>query len=103
MKLTSINLTHAFEITDVPALDPIRVYLQVHGNGGGRLTIECDVDAWVTYWGPWEGRNLLQFIAEADVRYLRSSLGGDPEDSDYLGRIVTAVKEAVRKLGEEGA
>jgi len=102
MKLTPINLTHAFKITDVPALAPIWVYLQDYGDGRGRLTIECYGSAWAAYWGAMGSRNLIQFISEANSSYLQNCLGRDQERPGYLERIITAVKEAVRKLGEAG-
>ena len=98
MKVAPI-IVQAFEVTDPPALDPVRFYLQDLGSGRGRLIVECYGAAWSCYWGAMGDRSLREFLIECSAEYLETALhsGLTPteEESRYLTRIVKVVKDSL--------
>ena len=97
------------EITDLPNLDPVRVYLENYRPGTGRITISCYDRAWVGYWGSMSGMTVEQFFIDCDPGYLMgnllSGLHGLRKDESkreaaYLKRIIVAVQDALRSLAE---
>lgn len=100
MKTTPITVT-AFEITDAPDLDFVRVILQDIGPGQGRITIECYGQAWSTYWGAMGDRTVGQFFHQGDDDYMVHKLQSGhltKRAYAYLLKIVQAVQEALRQL-----
>lgn len=103
-----MNCTPVFpvcwKITDAKALDPIHVFWLDVAPGAGYVTIICYGLAWTAYFGAMDGRTIREFFADCDTGYLLSALGIRPmhlknnkRNEAYLGRIIDAVKEAVKK------
>lgn len=99
----------AFEITDAPRLDPIRVYLQDLGQGHGRITIECYGAAWACYFSSiGSGRTIAEFVREVGPDYLTNAFDsaratrGSTRDRLYLRRIVEAVQAEMQQEGAGG-
>jgi hypothetical protein len=105
MKISPLNIT-TFEITEVHALDPIRVFMQDFGKGQGRLIIECYGRAWSNFWSAM-GTDLRTFLLAADADYIENALqyGQNPKkmDREYLQRIVKALQAALREASPENA
>jgi hypothetical protein len=51
MKTQTVTDTTVIVLTDVPSLDPIRVFLTHHSERQGSITITCFGEAWSAYWG----------------------------------------------------
>lgn len=91
------------ELTEVPRLDPIRIYLEDYEPGRGRITISCYDAAWVGYWGAMGGRTIAQFFISCDAEYLAGNLGcaatlnRAAHNRAYLVRVVEAVQAALRE------
>lgn len=89
------------EIVGAPGLDPIHVYWHDFEPSKGSVTITCYGSAWTAYFGAMGGDTIRQFFARADVGYLVTKLGITPllkqrkTDHAYLGRIVSAIKDAI--------
>ena len=102
MELTTTTVER-IEITDLPRLDPIRVYLEDCAPGRGRITISCYDRAWVGYWGAMGSRTIRQFFNDCDADYLSgnmisgSGLSQSENNRRYLIRVVQAVKDALRE------
>jgi len=88
------------EITDLPRLDPIRVYLEDYAPGKGRITISCYDAAWVGYWGAM-GCSITEFFTRSGAEYLSGNLGcasglkRSKNHDSYLVRIIVAVQAAL--------
>lgn len=102
MKVSPIKVT-ALEITEIPGLDPIRVFLQDFGSGRGRIIIECYGNAWSTYWGSM-GTDIRSFVIAVDADYIECAMHSGRThrqvDSRYLTRVVHAVKRALKSQEE---
>lgn len=104
MKISPITVA-AFEITEAPSLDPIRVTLQHLGEGCGRITIECFGQAWSAFWPGMGKRTLAEFFSNCDVGYLVEHLTPNTpqrprnRENAYLARIVEAVKASLKENG----
>lgn len=105
MKISPITVT-ALEITEAPALDPIRVFMQDFGKGQGRLIIECYGRAWSNFWGAM-GTDLRTFLLEAEVCYIENALHCGQKtkkvEREYLQRIVKALQAGLREISSENA
>lgn len=103
MKIESLAPAIAFQIADLGSLrlDPITVIAQDFGPGEGRVFVECYGMAWVAYWGSMpEGKTTVEFLASMDEYYLRNKLTRPKQtkaDSEYLGRICSAIHFAFRQ------
>ncbi len=90
----------ALMIYDAPALDPIMVMTSDLGPGQGRIIIECYGVAWSGYWGAMGNRTVREFFMEASTDYLLGVLSRASDRrrgaSDYLSRIIEAVRLALR-------
>jgi hypothetical protein len=90
-----------FEVSDMPDLDTITVYFHDYELGKGRITVECYGCSWTSYFGAMGEKTIREFVSTAGVDYLVNKLGNAPilkqrkRDSDYLARILTAVKVAL--------
>lgn len=88
-------------VSDVPTLDPIDVFLQDFAPGRGRITLQCYGDAWTAYFGAMGSDFTIQeFVSRAGADYLTSKfLGGNHKRTKahekYLARIIEAVKAAL--------
>ena len=97
------SMVTRLEITEVPRLDPIRVYLENYEPGKGRITISCYDAAWVGYWGGMGGRTVEKFFIDGDAEYLAGNLGCASALSrarghrNYLVRVIEAVQQALRE------
>ena len=60
----------ALRIKDIPHLDPIRVLLEDHGNGAGKVIVECFGKAWSAFWGGMGKRSLPVFFCECNAPYI---------------------------------
>lgn len=93
----------AWRISGAKALDPITVYWWDGRPDEGNVTLLCYGCAWTAYFGGMGGRTIKQFFAEADTPYLTGKLGITPiltqrkADHSYLGRIIEAVKAAIKQ------
>lgn len=87
-------------------LDPVHVFLQDHGEGRGRLVVECWGRAWACWWGGM-GSSLRTFIRAADAGYIANCLvrgnrdavtshRQQERDEIYVLAIAQAVKHAVQ-------
>jgi hypothetical protein len=99
----------SLEVLDVPSssgMDSITVFWRNYQPGKGSVTITCYGSAWTAYFGAMSGQTIQQFFASADTGYLVNKLGITPElkqrkrDHEYLGRIIDAVKAAMRAESE---
>lgn len=96
------SMVKRLEITEVPRLDPIRIYLEDYDPGRGRITISCYDAAWVGYWGGMGGRSIAEFFVDCDAEYLAgnlscaATLSRAPHNRSYLIRVVEAVQQALR-------
>ncbi len=101
--LVKQSMVTRLEITEVPRLDPIRVYLENYEPGKGRITISCSVAAWVGYWGAMGDRTVEKFFIDCDAEYLAGNLGCASALSraschrNYLVRVIEAVQQALRE------
>jgi hypothetical protein len=92
----------AVRIAGADGLDPIHVFWHNVEPGKGYATVICYGCAWTTYFGAMSGRTIQQFFAEADADYLVVKMGaphlkqGKRHDA-YLGRIVKAIQESLRR------
>lgn len=70
MKVTK-SLVEKLRIEDAaPYLSVINVFFEDHGKGRGKVTIECDGDAWSYFWGATARDTIKEFFAEAGTDYL---------------------------------
>lgn len=101
---TRTNQVTRLEITELPRLDPVRVYLENYNPGQGRITISCYDRAWVGYWGAMGGQSIETFFVSCDAEYLRgnlmcgSGLARGKNHEAYLTRIIKAVQDALREI-----
>lgn len=106
MKIKALTVK-AFEISDLRAYDPIRVYIENYEPGKGRITISCYDAAWVGYWGAMAGRTIEQFFIDCDAGYLSgnlssaSSLRSGEGHRAYLIRIIFAVQQALIEIEKQ--
>lgn len=90
-------------IAPAGALDSITVYWHNFSPGRGQVTLTCWGAAWTAYFGGMSGNTIQEFFAGADVGYLVNKLGftqwlkSSKKHEDYLGRIVRAVQEELRR------
>jgi hypothetical protein len=95
-----------FVISEVKALDPVRVYIENYEPGKGRITISCYDAAWVGYWGAMSGDTIEEFFKRNSADYLAGNMGSastlsrSKQSFQYLIRVIEAVKAA---LNEEAA
>lgn len=70
MKVTK-SFVEKLRIEDAaPYLSAINVFFEDHGKGRGKVTIECDGDAWSYFWGATARDTIKEFFAEAGTDYL---------------------------------
>lgn len=109
--LTATSTTKQLTITDAPALDPIRVYLENYEPGQGRITISCYGRAWTSAWFSMSGKTIEQFFESCGADYLIGNLTNQlhqglarnrKSDESYLLRIICAVQEGLRMHREAG-
>lgn len=99
---------NATRITAIPALDPVTVITQDHGQGKGKIIIECYGLAWSAYWGGMGNRTVREFFVSCDTEYLHGYLwpGNWPRrrntvgQEKYLTRIIDAVKAAFKEQAD---
>lgn len=76
------------KITDVPALDPITVFLEDIEPRRGRITIRCYDKAWTAYWGGMGDNTVSEFFCSCDEHYLAGNLSvglrSEITDSDCI-------------------
>lgn len=86
-------------LTELINLDPIRVIFLDQEVGAGRVIIQCYGEAWTLYWGSMGEYTIKEFFLVVDIGYIVNKI--DPhaynERLDYLIRIVTAIRAALRK------
>lgn len=86
----------AIEITDAPALDPIRVIFQDMGPNQGRVIIECYGKAWANYWGSIGSGGIGAFFRSCNVCYLLDKFIRPKEtksEREYLRKIISAIQK----------
>lgn len=89
-------------------LDPIHVYWENVATGSGYVTIISYGEAWTQYFGAMSGRTIQEFFVAADENYLVNALGNKPSlrqgqrATIHLTRIVQAIREALKRNGDEG-
>jgi hypothetical protein len=91
-------------ISEVNALDPIRVFIEDIADGKGRITITCFSSAWVGYWGAMGKRTMTEFFTDCDSNYLSGNfmssdtLKRGKSCERYLIRVIEAVQAALREV-----
>lgn len=87
-------------ITGAKALDPITVYFEDISNREGMATIVCYGKSWNGYWGCMgDGVKVKDFFVSCDTGYIVNRISHDrstKKDDAYLGRIIEAVKAALK-------
>jgi hypothetical protein len=87
-------------ISNVPALDPIRVICIDTAPGSGRIIIQCYGQAWTGCWSAMGDRTVEQFFVDCDPGYLVNAISGGrmmrDHEAFYVRRVVCAVQEALR-------
>lgn len=95
----------AFEITDAPALDPVRVIVQDFGKGQGRIILECYGQAWSCFWSSMGSDvTVRKFFLLCDPDYLATKMANGKlkkQEFAYLMKVVNAVRGAFQKLEDE--
>jgi hypothetical protein len=103
MKVEPLNPASVTYISDLGGigLDPITVITQDFAPGQGRVIVECYGMCWAAFWGSMpEGKSVIEFMASMDEYYLRSKLTRPKQtkaDTEYLGRICSAIHFALRQ------
>lgn len=93
MKVTISEITK-IRIEEVPALDPVDVFLEDHGPKQGSVTIKCYGESWTTYWGGmWEGLTVAQFFCAASESYVVDRLWPAGKQHMVLARKAQQMKE----------
>lgn len=82
---------------DTPGLDPIHVFWLDVALGAGYVTIICFGQAWTAYFGAMSGKTIREFFASCDVDYIVTALKQGKREHAYLGRIIEAVRAALRE------
>lgn len=99
---TTLSIVSRLEITELPRLDPIRVYIEDYVPGKGRITISCYDAAWVGYWGAMGGKTIAEFFISCGAEYLAGNMGcastlsHSKSNFRYLVRVIEAVQESLR-------
>jgi hypothetical protein len=101
------RIVASFEISDIPALDPVRVHLEDLKPDAGRITVDCYGSAWTAYFGSMSGDTIAQFVSRADTDYLVTKLFSEfskrtKREEAYLTRLVNAVKAVLATEGHAG-
>lgn len=82
-------------ITDIPSLDPVKVFIENIAEGQGQITITCYGQAWTAYWGGMGPQALEEFFCSCNVSYIANKLTDeDPEVVD-----TEALNEMAEKNG----
>ena len=83
-------------------LDQVTVYIENFEPGKGQITILCYGSAWTAYWGAMGEESLEEFFVTATADYLFNRLicrewqKETKRHERYLGRIIEAVRKALR-------
>ena len=103
MQISPIQFT-AFEITQMPGLDPIRVIVQDLNPGVGRIIIECYSQAWSCFWPGMGSKTTAEFFVMCEGEYLSEKLHTGPPlkkpQRQYLLRVIKAVQEGLSSFIE---
>ncbi len=95
----------AFDITDAPGLDRIKVISEDMAPGKGQITIICFGECWTFYWGGMGDNSVRRFFLSVGDDYILSKVTAPRglmnktrtrQHEDYLRRIIWAVKDAIR-------
>lgn len=79
------TIVKKMEISEVPGLDPVRVYLEQTDVNAGRITFECFGMARSTFFGGIpSGSDLERFVANCGEHYLANRFMTDGEESDEI-------------------
>lgn len=105
MTTLKVACATTIQISGIPGLDTVTVFLQDFEFGQGRLTVECYGKAWSSYWNAMEGP-LAEFVARCNEHYLVQNLmryrahgmkaAEITREETYLGRIVPVVRDAIK-------
>lgn len=102
MRIQENPRTVSFTIFDAGKLDPVTVFLQDFGGGGGRLVVECWCTAWAAYWGAMGTRDVREFVLDAHADYIATRMLPQDRkhlkrDEAYLLHLVKVVQQALRE------
>lgn len=92
-----------WSIPQSDVIDRIHVFWMDSSANAGYVTIICYGHAWTAYFGAMGGKTIREFFASCDVHYLVGKMGITPmlkqskKNREYLGRIIFAVKDALKK------
>lgn len=87
-------------LTDLPALDPVRIIGWSDNPRQLQLIVQCYDKAWPMFWGALP-RPPLEFLKSMDVPYVVNKLlpaKATKRDEVYLTRIIEAVKAELQIL-----
>lgn len=109
MEITQTTV-RALKIVGAVGVDPIDVFIQNYEPGKGRMTIRVWDRAWTCAWFAMRGQSIEQFFLEADTDYILNNFSTEgmrvdavKRETPYMGRIVGAIKEALRQTTEGGS
>lgn len=100
MKTSLLKVT-AYEITEAPRLDSIRVFIEECSPTSGRLTIGCFGESWENYWQATGSGGFVAFLKSTDSDYLLSKMTTHrlpAQKRSYVLRIIEAVKESLSMI-----
>ena len=102
MKLETTQITK-LTLSELERLDPVSVMLEDIEPRKGKITIECYGEAWCGYWDNMGELTVAEFFCWCGEQYLVEKLiNGDSENnSEYLCRIINAVKDALLAYQEQ--
>ena len=88
-----------FEIRNVPALDPVAVYVRDMGMQRGHITVTCFGAAWTAYFGAMGCDSVEEFISKVSGEYLCNKTAPPSNQTKaqekYRRRVKDAVIEAI--------
>lgn len=64
-------------LTNLKALDPVKVFVENIAPGQGQITITCYGQSWTAYWGGMGVESLEEFFTSSNVSYLVNKLSDE--------------------------
>jgi len=109
MKISQPADTTVLLFTDLPDLDPIRVFLVHHSERQGGITITCFGEAWSGYWGAMgKGNVITGFFLSCDTHYLAGKMKGqdsrdtEPDFDTFKQQLLEAIRNGEAPVGSHG-
>lgn len=61
-------------VTEVKSMDPVRIYIEDHDKGVGRIVITCYGRAYTYFWSGMGNTTMAEFFSGCNIDYLASKL-----------------------------